>query len=136
MSDIKVHVRFKLAALWTSLMFCYIYADYFGMYQPGQLQAMLRGQMGPLGTATQGVLVGAAVMLIVPSLMIFLSIALTPGFTRWLNIVFGIVYTVIIALTMVGAWDFYILYGIIEIALQLLVVWYAWTWPKSVAQPN
>lgn len=131
MSDVKVHVKFKLAALWTSLMFCYLYADYFGMYQPGQLQAMLHGQMGPLGTATQGVLVGASVMLIIPALMIFLSIAVTPVFNRWLNIVFGLVYTVIIALTMVGAWDFYILFGVIEIALQLLVAWYAWTWPKN-----
>lgn len=27
-----VPVRIKLAALWTSVMFCYIYADYFEMY--------------------------------------------------------------------------------------------------------
>jgi hypothetical protein len=27
--DIRVHVRLKLVALWSSLMFFYIYADYF-----------------------------------------------------------------------------------------------------------
>ncbi len=28
--DIRIHVRFKLSALWAALMFCYIYGDYFG----------------------------------------------------------------------------------------------------------
>lgn len=133
MSDIMIHVKFKLAALWTSLMFCYIYADYFELYQPGKLEGILHGHMGPLGPVTQGGLVIASVMLIVPALMIFLSIAATTVINRWLNIVFGIAYTLIIALTMIGAWDYYILYGVVEIALQLLVMWYAWTWPKASA---
>ena len=42
--DIRVHVRFKLFALWTSVMFCYIYGDYFELYQPGKLPAMLAGR--------------------------------------------------------------------------------------------
>ena len=29
-------------------MFCYISADYFGLYKPGALQRMLEGKMGPL----------------------------------------------------------------------------------------
>jgi hypothetical protein len=35
--DIKVHVRLKLFALWTSVMFFYIYGDYFELYQSGKL---------------------------------------------------------------------------------------------------
>ncbi|HMG02094.1 MAG TPA: hypothetical protein VK596_03120, partial [Edaphobacter sp.] len=57
--DVKVHVRFKLFALWTSLMFCYLYGDYFELYQPGKLQAMIAGRMA-LGAITQGVLLGMA----------------------------------------------------------------------------
>ena len=34
-------------------MFCYVYADYFGLYKPHVLQGMLEGQMGPLGATTQ-----------------------------------------------------------------------------------
>ena len=33
--DMRVHVRLKLSALWSSLMFFYIYADYFQLWQPG-----------------------------------------------------------------------------------------------------
>ena len=31
LDDFKVHTKIKLAALWASVMFCYIYADYFGL---------------------------------------------------------------------------------------------------------
>jgi hypothetical protein len=47
LDDIKVHVKIKLSALWASVMFCYIYADYFGLWKPGTLQEMLSGKMGP-----------------------------------------------------------------------------------------
>jgi hypothetical protein len=31
LDDIKVHVKFKLAALWTSVMFCYAYGESAGL---------------------------------------------------------------------------------------------------------
>ena len=130
LEDAKINVKIKLSALWASVMFCYIYADYFGLYVPGPLQAMLDGQMRPLGPTTQRVLLGTSLMLAIPSLMIFLSVALRPVINRWLNIVAGVAYTVIILITMWG-WAFYIFYGAIEIGLTSLVVWYAWTWPRS-----
>ena len=30
-----------------------------------------------------------------------------------------------------GGWHFYIVYGLIEIALTALIVWYAWIWPRQ-----
>ena len=132
LDDIKIHVRIKLSALWTSVMFCYIYADYFGLYVPGKLQGMLAGKMAPLGPTTQGVLVGTSVMLAVPSVMVFLSLVLKPNLNRWVNIILGMIYTVIILITM-WDWAFYIFYGIIEVVLTTLIVWYAWKWPKQEA---
>ena len=129
--DLKINVKLKLSALWASVMFCYIYADYFGLYRPGKLQAILKGEFFSLPT-TQGVLLGASLMLAIPSLMIFLSVALPPVPNRWLNIVSGAVYTAIILKTM-WVWAFYIFYGVIEISLTSLVVWYAWRWPKAPA---
>jgi Family of unknown function (DUF6326) len=129
LDDIKIHVKIKLAAAWTSVVLCYIYADYFGLFVPGKLQGMLAGKMAPLGPTTQGILVVTSVMLAIPSVMVFLSVALKPGLSRWLNIIFGVLYTVIILITMWG-WAFSIFYGIIEITLTALIVWYALTWPK------
>lgn len=124
-------VRIKLAALWTSVMFCYIYADYFELYAPGKLQRISQGHIGPF-QATEGVLVGTSVVLAIPSVMIFLSVALKPTLNRWLNILFGFLYTAIILMSMWGH-AFMILYGVIEITLTALVMWYAWKWRTTPA---
>jgi len=128
--DIKVHVRFKLFALWSSVMFCYIYGDYFELYEPGKLQAMTAGRMA-LGPISQGALLGMAAVMVIPSLMLFLSLVLPPQLNRWANITLGIVYTAIMILAIQGSWHFYIFFGLVEITLTLLIVWYAWTWPKQ-----
>lgn len=131
LDDVRIHARFKLAALWTSLMFCYVYGDYFGLYVPGKLEGMLHGSMGPLGTVTQGVLVGTALMLAVPGLMVALCLVLPARACRWANIVLGLAYTAIMAMTMPGAWTFYQLLGAIEIALTVAVAIVAWRWPRG-----
>src|SRR5580704_1006020 len=50
--DIKVHVRFKLFALWSSVMFFYIYGDYFQLHEPGTLQEMIAGKT-PFGAVSR-----------------------------------------------------------------------------------
>ena len=77
------------------------------------------------------ILLGMAAVMVIPSLMPFLSLVLPTRVNRWVNIVFGAVYSVIMILVIRGGWHFYILYGLIEITLTLLIVWYAWTWPKQ-----
>lgn len=131
LDDLKIHVKLKLSALWAALMFCYIYGDYFGLYVPGQLKGMLAGQ-GPIGPVSQRTLVATSVLLVVPGIMVFLSLVLAPKIDRWVNIVLGAFYIAVMLVTMPGAWSFYILLGIIEIAIGLLTIWYAWTWPRQV----
>ena len=130
--DITVPVRFKLFALWVSVLFFYVYGDYFELYQPGKLQQMLAGRM-PLGAISQGVLLGMSSVMVIPSLMPFLSLILPAGVNRWANIVFGTLYTVTMILAIRGGWHFYVFFGVIEIILTLLIVFYAWTWPKQPA---
>lgn len=129
LADPKVSVKVKLSGLWTSVMFCYIYADYFGLYKPGNLQAMLAGKMGPLGPTTQGMLVLTSAMLAIPAVMVYLSLTLKPGLNRWLNITFGVLYSLIIVVTAWREWAFYKFWGVIEVALTMAAAWYAWRWP-------
>jgi len=132
LSDVPIHTRLKLSLLWVSTVFCYIYCDYFELYIPGKLQGMLQGRMVPLGTVTQGTLVGTSLLLAIPSLMIFLSVVLRPAISRSLNLVFGVLYTLMMAMLAVQAdWYFYQGFALIEALLTALVVWYAWTWPKA-----
>lgn len=126
----KAPTPLKLAALWASLMFCYVYGDYFGLYVPGKLAEVAAGRMG-FGTLTPGKLALVAIMMAVPGLMIALSLLLPPGLSRALNLLFGIAYTVIMLLTMSGgAPPFYLTLGTIEVVLTLTIVAYAWTWPR------
>jgi hypothetical protein len=129
LSDFKIPVKLKLSALWTSVMFCYLYGDYFGLHKPGKLREMLDGRM-PIGATTQGLLLGTAALMAIPSLMVFLSLVLKPTINRWANVVFGALFTLIMLITMPGAWAFYIFLGVIEVVLTGLIVWYAWTWPR------
>ncbi|MES2129562.1 MAG: DUF6326 family protein [Pseudomonadota bacterium] len=132
LEDIKVPIKIQLAAVWTSVMFCYIYCDYFELYVPGKLQGMLDGNMMPLGHVTQGMLLGTAIMLAVPSLMIFLSIMLAAPISRWCNIVLGVVYTLIeLMVVSKSGWQFYIAMGLLEAALTAYIAWLAWRWPRQ-----
>ncbi|WP_260735273.1 DUF6326 family protein [Tunturiibacter lichenicola] len=130
LSDVKLHVKFKLFALWCSVIFFYIYGDYFELYQPGKLQDMLTGNT-VFGPVSQGILLGMSALMIVPALMPFLSVALPAGASRWVNLVAGTLYTAIMILAIRGGWHFYVVFGLIEISLTALIVWYAWTWPKD-----
>ena len=131
LADSPIHTRLKLSALWASTMFCYIYCDYFELYTPGKLEGMTQGEMGPLGSVTQGVLMGTSLLMAIPSLMVFLSVALPARFSKYLNIVFGVFFTLLMAmLTYSSGWYFYKLFAAIETVLTALVVWYAWKWPE------
>ncbi len=69
-------------------------------------------------------------MLAIPSVMIFLSLALKPNLNRRLNIILGAIYTLIILVTMWG-WLFSIFLGVVEVLLTAVIVWYALNWPHA-----
>lgn len=130
LADPPLPTRIRLAALWASLTFCYLYGDYFGLYKPGKLEYILDGG-GPMGPASQASLLFVALLLVVPGLMVFLTLALHPRLVRWLNIGLALFYAVFVGLTMPGAWWFYLSYSSIEIALCAGIAWLAWRWPRA-----
>lgn len=62
--------------------------------------------------------------------MIFLSLVLPPRAARWLNLLVGVALTAIVLATLPGAWVFYVFMSLVEIAMQLAVIGYAWRWPR------
>jgi hypothetical protein len=135
MEDVRIPVKTMLSALWVTLMFLYIYADFFSLYRPGKLEEVMAGRMGPF-PVTQASLLQASILMLIPTVMVFLSLALKPRMGRWVNIILGVLYTAVNIWNLVGeTWAFYILFGIVEIALTLLIVRYAWKWRISGGQP-
>jgi len=121
----------KLSTLWASLMFLYIYADHISLFRTGQIEEMMAGRMGPFPVTQVSLLLGSILMLI-PAVMIFLTTIMKPGLNRWANIILGVLYTLINISNLIGdIWIFYIFFGVVEIALTLLIVWYAWKLPNT-----
>ena len=134
LDDVKVNVRIKLSALWVTVMLCYIYGDFFSFFVPGHIETLNEGNMG-IGPTTPFKLLMVSILMTIPAIMVFLSVALKPAISRWINIIFGSIYTVIMIATILTTidpwWIFYIFLGIIEMVITSLIVWYAWTWPKQ-----
>ena len=128
--DYTLGARVKLAAAWTSLMFCYIYADFFSLFEKGRLATMNQGQIPPLGEATDQTMLFVSAMMAIPSLMIFLSVALARPIARWLNVFAALVYAAIIAMIMRDS-TVLLFFGVIEIALSLAIIAIAWRWQTT-----
>ena len=84
---------------------------------------------------TQAVLLGSAVLMAIPSVMVFLSLALRAKANRWANAILGIAHIVILAGTFfVGEVSvLYAFYAGVEFVLIVLIVWHAWKWPLREA---
>ena len=132
--DVQINVKIKLSALWVALMFFYLYRDVLAFYEPGHLEALIAGEVAGI-PITQVFLLGSAVLMAIPSLMVFLSLALKAKANRWVNIILGIVHIAILAGTsFVGEISpLYIFYVIVEFVLMALIVWHAWRWPAREA---
>ncbi|RED97544.1 DUF6326 family protein [Marinoscillum furvescens] len=128
----KINIKIKLAALWTSVVFCYLYGDYFELYTPDKVNSLLTGDHvmdSPIK------LLIASVTLAIPSLMVALSILLPPKINRLLNVLFGSVFTLMMLLIGIGSftrwYGFYVFLAFLESLLTSTIVWHAWKWPRK-----
>ena len=133
MKEYEVNIKIKLAALWTSVTFLFIYGDYFELYTPGKVDSLITGENildSPM------ILLIASGVLAIPSLMIFLSLILKPNLNKWLNVVFGVVFTIMMLLIAIGSltpwYSFYVFYAVLESILTATIVWKAFKWPKEI----
>ena len=131
LEDVKVNVKIILSVLWATVMFIYIYVDIFRFFQPGEIENILAGKVWVFDI-TQTWALSAMIMMTIPSLMVFLSLILKAKVNRWTNIIMGILHIVIAVANVIGeTWAYYIFGGLVEVVLLLLIVWYAWKWPKK-----
>ncbi len=128
--DYWINPRIKIAALWASMLFVFVYVDLFSLYR-GDVRADIEAGEIFGFTIGQGFLLGVTLYILVPSLMLFLSLVLPVRATRMGNIVVAILYAVTIAGGAIGEWNYYILGSVTEVALLTGIAYYAWTWPKA-----
>lgn len=134
LEDKKIDVKLKLAALWTSFMFLYIYVDYFHLYMPGSVKDILAGKIFVFDITQIALLIGL-VSVSIPALMIFLSLALSARANRRTNIIVALIYIPYTLFNLAGeAWIHMVFGATVEVALLLLVLRLAWKWPTNNPQ--
>jgi hypothetical protein len=128
LEDLRVNM--KLAALWASFMFLYIYVDYFHLLMPGSIEDILAGKVFVFDITQVFLLVGLASVTI-PALMIFLSVVLPAKVNRWTNIIVAAVYIPFTLFNLAGEFWIHMVFGaVVEVVLLLLIIRYAWKWHR------
>ena len=112
------------------MMLLYAYADILSFYRPGQIAEIESGKLGPFDVS-QTSLVIAALIVILPALMIPLSLTLRASLNRPVNLALGVLFTLVNVSNLLGeSWAYYFLFGLLEIALTLTIFATAWSWPR------
>jgi len=127
---VRVGVRPKISALWIAMLVLFAYGDIFGFFKPGQIEEVMSGEISGI-EITQGFLFAISVYIAIASVMIFLTLVLKPAVVRWTNIVLALLYIVSIVAAAIGEDAYYLFLSAVEIAMLLLIVRYAWTWPRQ-----
>jgi len=110
-------------------MFLFIYVDYFGLFIPGVLEKIIEGEAAHTGIqVSQVFLLAGITVMMMPSLMIFLSLTLKAKANRWTNIIVAIFLVVLnlFGLPYKGAYDNFLI--VVSFVFNALTVWYAWKW--------
>jgi len=117
-------VRIILAGLWVALMLVYLLGDvmriFAGDFTPGEVGG---------ATMTQSMLLLMAVIMLIQSVMLFLSLTLTYPLIRWLNIIVPIglfIFNIVGLLGYLGDYDKFLI--IVGLGWNVLTIWYAWQW--------
>ena len=130
LEDIRISVKLKLASLWATFMFLYIYVDYFHLYMPEAISEIVDGRVF-LFEISQGFVLASLVSVSVPALMIFLSVSLPAKPNRWSNLSVAMIYIPYTLFNLVGeAWVHMVFGAVVEVALLLLIIRHAWKWPR------
>ena len=130
LQDVSINIKLKLSALWAAVMFCYVYGDYIEVYVPGVMSNAMMVSENSSGLQLK--FFAVALLMSIPSLMIFLSLVLKPKINRRLNIVLPALFVLLlVVLNLETAWFFYLYLTGVEILLSLTTIWFAWHWPVN-----
>ncbi|MFX1370151.1 MAG: DUF6326 family protein [Promethearchaeota archaeon] len=119
-----------LSALWVSLMLTYLLGDVLRIFSGDFVPGEISGQK-----ATQSMWMIAAIVMLIPIVMVFLTLVMPYPANGWLNIILAI-FLFLFNLAGVRSYPSYFDRFLIVVGLlfNVLTVWYAWNW-IFVTQP-
>jgi hypothetical protein len=135
-TGITLDVRIILAALWIAEVLSSLNGDTYRLSDPVALKSLLENT-GPIKSTPELVLV-MAIIFVFPVLMSVLTLTLKPFVSRWANRIMGILYALItlafwVLCFVLRSAGYEFVWSTAQLVFTLLVVWYAWKWPKQEA---
>jgi hypothetical protein len=116
---------------WIALLCLYLYCDWFSLYRPGEIGRISAGRMGFLDVSQMS-LFTASLLMVVPSLMIFLSALVAAKANRILNLVTAVAYFLVNIGNLIGeTWGYYYLFGLLEVGLAIFIFVVSLRWPRE-----
>jgi hypothetical protein len=122
-----VDTRIVLSGLWVSLMLTYLLGDvlriFSGDFKPGEILGM---------QASQAMFFGAAILLLIPVVMVVLSLTLKYPAIRWATIIAAILlflFNLVGLPTYPSAYDKFLI--VVGLVFNALTVWFAWNWVEG-----
>jgi len=132
-----LHVRMILAVLWIAGMLSSLNGDTYRLHDSVELQSYLANASSI--KITPGLLLVMSIIFVVPIFMSVLTLMLKYSLSRLANRIVGILYALIIlgfwvlGLVVLRSPGYQIVWATAQLVFALLVVWYAWKWPKQEA---
>lgn len=120
---IMLDTRILLSGIWITVMLIYLLGDVLRIYS-GDFAHMAEGQQS---TSTKWML--AAIIMLIPILMVFMSLVLPQPINRWANIIVAVGFFLFILVDLrsyPSAYDKFLL--IVSMVFNGVTVWYAWNW--------
>ena len=129
-------VRIILAVLWVAGMLSSLNGDTYRLSDPVALKSLIANTGAVV--VSRELLVVMSIIFVVPILMSVLTLTLKYPVSRWANRIIGIFYALIIlAFWVLGfvlrSAGYEIVWSTAQLVFALLVVRYAWNWPKQEA---
>lgn len=125
----KIATRTLLSTLWVVVMINMLKADILSLYIPGTAEEVARTAGD---TPIPLLMLGAAVIMEIFTLMILLSRVLPFRVNRWANIITSVI-TIAFVIGGGSSHPYYLFIAAVEVICLLLIVWFAWQWRDSEA---
>jgi hypothetical protein len=117
-------VKLILSALWVATMLTYLLGDVLRIFSGDFVAGEISGMK-----ATQGMWMAAAILMLIPIVMVLVSMILPYPMNRWVNIIAAVLlFGVNIAGVpgYPGTYDKFLI--VVSLGFNILTVWYAWKW--------
>ena len=132
MEDVKI----KLSALWIARMLTVFLGDVIRFFEPGIIEGIIAGDINGM-QMTHEMLLGMAILMEIPIIMVVLSLILSDKVNRLANIIVAIFLFGLDGIGLIVATSVYVIVVVgVGLIFNVMTIWYAYKWSTPESSSN